>query len=373
MPCHERATVPETDRPDRPDRLPRRTASSAGSPRRSAGRSASTPSRPGRPARPVLDRAADHPRADLPDAGAHWVQKSPCQDGDWQKNVQYTRFCYTDVLALYYAEGLNEGKVPYRDHPVEYPVVTGYFMGALGLPVHALRRRSTPRSTRARGSTTPTRWSSRRLAVATAAVILALRRRRPWDAAIFALSPILLVTATVNWDFLAIGLAAFGLYAWAKTLAGPGRRAARPRRARRNCGRCSSSARCWSWRCAPRRLSPVLHRHRRGASSPGSWSTSRSVLLPRELAAASSSSTRERPIDWGTLWYVGRYLDGKWNTGAPGDQGPFQWLSDHVPHPQLPVVRPVRPGLRRRSARCACSPRAAPGWPSSRSWWSPPS
>lgn len=47
-------------------------------------------------------------------------------------NEQYTRFCYTDVLALYYAERLNEGAVPYRDHPVEYPVLTGYFMGALG-------------------------------------------------------------------------------------------------------------------------------------------------------------------------------------------------------------------------------------------------
>src|SRR3954453_24155911 len=67
----------------------------------------------------------------------HWVQKSPCQDGDWQKNIQYTRFCYTDVLALYYAEGLNDGEVPYKDHAVEYPVVTGYFMGVLGLPVHA--------------------------------------------------------------------------------------------------------------------------------------------------------------------------------------------------------------------------------------------
>ena len=87
------------------------------------------------------------------------MQKSPCQDGDWQKNIQYTRLCYTDVLALYYAEGLNEGKVPYRDHPVEYPVVTGYFMGALGLPVHELRLRF-PRSTRESGSTTPTRWCS---------------------------------------------------------------------------------------------------------------------------------------------------------------------------------------------------------------------
>ena len=48
------------------------------------------------------------------------------------------------------------------------------------------------------------------LGVAAVGVILALRRRRPWDAAMFALSPALLVTATVNWDLLAIGLAVFG-------------------------------------------------------------------------------------------------------------------------------------------------------------------
>ena len=28
--------------------------------------------------------------------------------------------------------------MPYRDHPVEYPVLTGFMMGAIGLPVHAL-------------------------------------------------------------------------------------------------------------------------------------------------------------------------------------------------------------------------------------------
>jgi uncharacterized membrane protein len=38
----------------------------------------------------------------------------------------------------------------------------------------------------------------------------------------------------------------------------------------------------------------------------------------------------ERPVDWGTFWYIGRFLDTKWNTGVVGDQGPFQWLSDHV-------------------------------------------
>ena len=44
------------------------------------------------------------------------------------------------MLALYYAEHLNEGAVPYFDWPVEYPVLTGYFMGVLGLPVHDFGR-----------------------------------------------------------------------------------------------------------------------------------------------------------------------------------------------------------------------------------------
>ena len=143
------------------------------------------------------------------------MQKSPCQDGAWQDNIQYTRFCYTDVLALYYAEGLNEGKVPYRDHPVEYPVVTGYFMGAIGLPVHAVGVE--------RPDINQGQWFYNlnvlvlgAIAVATVAAIIALRRRRPWDAAMFALSPALLLTATVNWDLLAIGFAAFGVLAWAR-------------------------------------------------------------------------------------------------------------------------------------------------------------
>src|SRR5262249_9163485 len=69
---------------------------------------------------------------------AHWVQKSPCQDGAWSDLKQYREMCYTDVLALYYNEGLSDGQIPYAQHNVEYPVLTGAFMGLLGLPVHAL-------------------------------------------------------------------------------------------------------------------------------------------------------------------------------------------------------------------------------------------
>ena len=44
---------------------------------------------------------------------AHWVQKSPCQDGAWSDLKQYREMCYTDVLALYYNEGLSDGKIPW--------------------------------------------------------------------------------------------------------------------------------------------------------------------------------------------------------------------------------------------------------------------
>src|SRR5688572_1106288 len=147
--------------------------------------------------------------------GLHWIQKSPCMDGAWANNEQYSKFCYTDVLALYYAEHLNEGAVPYFDHRVEYPVLTGYFMGALGLPVHSLGQ-SNPSLNQGQAFYNLNALVLSAFAVAAIAVVGALRRRRPWDAAMFALAPAILVTATVNWDFFAIGLTAFFMYAFAR-------------------------------------------------------------------------------------------------------------------------------------------------------------
>ena len=257
-----------------------------------------------------------------------WVQKSPCQSGDWQKNIQYTRFCYTDVLALYYAEGLSDGKVPYKDHAVEYPVVTGYFMGALGLPVHAYGVKH-PNINQGTWFYNANALVLSALAVATAAVILALRRRRPWDAAIFALSPIIFVTATVNWDFLAIGLAAIGLYLWARRW---------PTWAGVFFG-LGAAAKLWPlFIMGPLFVlalrSKTLERWVWSAlAMAGTWLV---VNFPVWYWYHNSwlqffRLNHDRPIDWGTFWYVGRYLDGKWNTGATGDQGPFQWLSNHIP------------------------------------------
>lgn len=258
----------------------------------------------------------------------HWVQKSPCQDGAWQNNVQYTRMCYTDVLALYYAEGLNEGKVPYRDHPVEYPVLTGYFMGALGLPVHALGV-DNPEINQGQWAYNLNALVLSALAVATVAVILSLRRRRPWDAALFALAPALFLTATVNWDLLAVGLAAFGLLAWARR---------RPAVAGVLLG-LAGAAKMWPLFV----LGPILvlalraNRLRAGLVAVGTAVVALvAVNLPVAVPYRDNwdrffELNTTRPIDWGTLWYIGRYLDGKINTGDPGSMGPFEWLNANIP------------------------------------------
>ncbi|MDG6101282.1 DUF2029 domain-containing protein [Dactylosporangium aurantiacum] len=144
-----------------------------------------------------------------------WMQKSPCRDGAWADMKQYKYFCYTDVLALYYAEGLNEGQVPYADHQVEYPVLTGAFMGVLGLPVHSLGQQQ------AIDNPGQTFYDLNAVVlsafgIAAVAATLAVRRRRPWDAAMFAAAPALFVSATVNWDLFCVGLASIAIVFWAR-------------------------------------------------------------------------------------------------------------------------------------------------------------
>ncbi|MCU1622215.1 MAG: putative transrane protein [Frankiales bacterium] len=176
-----------------------------------------------------------------------FAQKAPCRSGStWQHEYQYTRACYTDVVALYSAEGLSDGKTPYYQHPVEYPVVIGGVMWvssglARGLEslhhdsdtqkaLDQLAAATTPAdATKARSSVDYRKAIARgrhfydvTWALMTACamiVVIALAKsagRRPWDAAMFALSPALLLHATTNWDLVAVAFATLGVWAWAR-------------------------------------------------------------------------------------------------------------------------------------------------------------
>lgn len=263
----------------------------------------------------------------------HWVQKSPCRDGAWGSDLpQYKHFCYTDVLALYYAEGLADGKIPYVDHAVEYPVLTGAFMGALGLPVHAYAA-THPGVNQAEHFYDLNALVLGALGVATVAALLALRRRRPWDAAMFALSPALFVSATVNWDLLAVALSTFFLYFWAKR---------RPALAGLMLGLATAAKfypllllgalfalalRTARWRAFVTTVSTALI----------SW-----VVVNAPVAILYPTAWREffhlnstRGIDWGTLWYIGEHFP---LGGGRYGLAPFQWLNRQAEHGVLNVL-----------------------------------
>jgi uncharacterized membrane protein len=251
----------------------------------------------------------------------HWLQKSPCMDGSWSNLKQYKQMCYTDVLALYYAEGLSDGQAPYVDHAVEYPVLTGIFMGVLGLPVHALGAHHSQLN---QGE-----WfynlnaiTLGAIAVASVAAMLALRRRRPWDVAMFAVSPILILTATVNWDLLAVGFAVFGMYAWARR---------HPAVAGLLLG-LGTAAKLWpGFLFIPLLLLGLRARRFGEAVTAGAVGVVAWVLVNLPFALGYTTSWRTffhnnstRAIDWGTLWYIGDHfpIGGR----LPG----FDWLSINI-------------------------------------------
>ncbi len=176
-------------------------------------------------------------------------QKAPCRVHPWDDEYQYTRACYTDVLALYYAERLDAGARPYLDHPVEYPVVIGAAMAVasrLAVPVADAwpgSRLGRARAAVQDAQSDPSRLAPARseLSAATTAararafydltwvlltacalvVVLTTARlagrRRVWDAALVAVAPGLLLHATTNWDLIAVALAGLGLLAWARS------------------------------------------------------------------------------------------------------------------------------------------------------------
>lgn len=178
------------------------------------------------------------------------VQKLPCYNGAWFQpgSPQYIHACYSDIPHLFGGRGFAAGLHPYVDRIpgtsgdlqfLEYPVLTGLFMQVAAW--------LTPG-----GGTQQAQeqwfWAINAgllMACAVVAVVAVSRthRRRPWDALLFALAPGLLLNSTVNWDLLAVALAAVALAWWAaRARSGPGSSSAWPPRP--SSIRCCCSGRC---------------------------------------------------------------------------------------------------------------------------------
>lgn len=148
------------------------------------------------------------------------VQKLPCYDGAWffGASSQYTHACYSDIPHLYQGRGFADGLVPYFDkipgdmEYLEYPVLTGVFMEVAAW--------LTPGSGTIQEQEQWYWMVNAGMLMACAAVIAVccarIHRRRPWDGLLVALAPAFALTATINWDLLAVALLAAAMLMWSR-------------------------------------------------------------------------------------------------------------------------------------------------------------
>ncbi|MCK7623370.1 glycosyltransferase 87 family protein [Streptomyces sp. RS10V-4] len=149
------------------------------------------------------------------------VQKLPCYNGGWffGATSQYVHACYSDIPHLYSGRGFADGLIPYFDRLpgdmqyLEYPVLTGLFMEVASW--------MTPHSGAIQDREQIYWLVNAGMLMACAAVIAVCvartHRRRPWDGLLVALAPAFALTATINWDLLAVALTAAGMLMWSRS------------------------------------------------------------------------------------------------------------------------------------------------------------
>ncbi|HEX8497186.1 MAG TPA: hypothetical protein VF661_08315 [Actinomycetales bacterium] len=142
------------------------------------------------------------------------VEKQHCRAQGWTTPDQFWHACYSDLPIVYQSAGLRSGLSPYvaDGAQLDHPVLTGLTMWAMSTMVPA-------------GDVlAQTRWYFDLGTVLVAVLLVALvgltaasaGRRRPWDAALVAVCPLIALSALVSIDLLGVTLASAGLLAWAR-------------------------------------------------------------------------------------------------------------------------------------------------------------
>jgi uncharacterized membrane protein len=145
-----------------------------------------------------------------------FVQKLPCHNAGWpwQRELIFGRKCYSDIPILYRGRGLIDGIFPYSpdtpEHPLEYPVLTGYVMD------WTARLLTAPDSRAYYLVNVVVLVAFACATVLATAVILRDTGGRPGDAILVAGAPTLVLAGTINWDLVPVLAAVLAVLAWTR-------------------------------------------------------------------------------------------------------------------------------------------------------------
>ncbi|MDQ5975673.1 MAG: hypothetical protein QG661_2882 [Actinomycetota bacterium] len=143
-----------------------------------------------------------------------------CRGNGWAVPERYEHLCYTDIAPLFSGRGFADGLIPYLQQTadgnyLEYPVLTGAFMQVAAVLTSGISGlfESASRATVFFDVNVVLLFIA--LAVTVVATALTVRRR-PWDAAMVALAPTMILAATINWDLLPLAFAGVALLLWSR-------------------------------------------------------------------------------------------------------------------------------------------------------------
>lgn len=143
------------------------------------------------------------------------VLKGYCRVNGWTTPEQFYATCYSDFPALFKERGLADGVLPFlnQNAPFEYPVLTSLIAGLTALLVPGTG------NTEAR-ATGYFDINAVLLAVMWIVAVVATARsnaRRPWDAAMLAVAPGVILAGFINWDLWPVALLAVAIYAFSRS------------------------------------------------------------------------------------------------------------------------------------------------------------
>ncbi|MDQ0029827.1 glycosyltransferase family 87 protein [Arthrobacter bambusae] len=140
--------------------------------------------------------------------------KGYCRVNGWHTPEQFYATCYSDFPELFNSRGLADGVFPLFDQKAlfEYPVITGLIAGVTAwlVPGHGASPERTLGYFDVNAALIAAMWIVVVLATAR------INRHRPWDAAMVAVAPGMVLAGVINWDMWAVAMLAVGMYFFAK-------------------------------------------------------------------------------------------------------------------------------------------------------------